>query len=1336
MESQNPHCNENSLVYKLRQELISSKSGGNLNYTEKRILKDLEEFQYNVNPEMGISAMPLKDNIYKWVANIRGILDTPYEGGIFHFSITIPQDYPNSPPKVEALTPITNPYFSGTKYLSEMVQSEWCSGYSLFSVLLQIQFGFYDYKKSKTKAIKAQAEETKTFKCPFSDHNGEDNIYPPFESALEDGPVEYAKKTEEEKLIEDTYCFHTRMNVKETIQGTGVGFSRTMRTTEVSRIYTTIDMVSQKAYKEGLRKGVNKKKFSHWLPLYFKETSNVEKTIDLFRKSLSDISAGSKDKFEEEMILQIMPKLLLSHCVQSLTGTSYCSIKGLRMLNYYHRAFVFVLEHHPEMQFKLEQTIENFIHSEKFRGKENTPDIGMILAMICVSKKFTSKDLIKAYFEEKFTRCVFHIIREIPEFETLNDETFSQEFAQNVYENTKNSWELMMFFSFYNSYIIDKNQGKRDLSPIIEEYDKRYSRLYYKLEDEIQKEVEYIKSVSNFNDFFRKVGLKTKTNNEIKRMFYNSVATSRQKGYHGGVEIYFPLPEAKRQVWEVMKDKVTLLSFCKKAKEEEKFMDDEVSFQGYIKSRFPWVKSYLLKDEEQVTPEFLANESDLRNSSNKYHLDLKGEFQNLHSKGFFNGLKNSSSNRPYESYTWKDLFMKLDFETFIYFNEYHQNNKALERYLKFVCPTIKGLVLKQPSRDSDDFSYAIYTKIISACARSLERLVIIGDTQAFPISQGLVTCIRLGFKSAKSVALKELEVHYVNYLDTYGEPMADDRVEEIKLISLLEFVPNIDTLRMSNISLSVSNIDKIFEVIKHENLKELSLVNCSIDKYVAKALAKRMELEFHNLEILNLSHNHLHHGAGALMRRLAGKEHLRVFDISHNCLEHIEEPAKYFGAFLEKTPRLEYLNFAFTNIQNMISASSTCILIFLGKLQNLRGFSFDTNTCKMTTDQLKEMGKAIVESKNSGAPLDYIILRGCFGTYQDYEEFFDSLSVLSPILQEERLHGFELVNDPWQAQPDGLIKYLDISLGAFTSMFEQNQLRKGEFPGLKYVFTIVESLNMNQCQLDEKDARMIKFCLNQAGGNSSLRALNLSKNMIGTKGAKAIASLQISELDLSSCKLGVGEASALSKLIKENLMLKKLNLYNNKVQIEGTRFISKALEENKTLEFLDLGSNLIRNKGFQSLTTCINGSLKVLAVKNNCINEKGFNEFMEAYHNSGDCQLKTLLLASNDINMYTIKLIEEDIGDKLYVDLGLKLDNHNERTLFLCGINPKNTKPLLKKYFEKKGCGVIEHIDIMRGRETKKGKINIFGFVKFAHKNGKMRVIQSLEEFEEEEIEF
>lgn len=95
----------------LFDELSAAHKDGNLNFTEKRILKDLKEFETQVDPEMGISASPIPGNIYEWHANIKGFEGTPYENGVFHLQINVPKNYPNSPPTVSQLTQFANNFF-------------------------------------------------------------------------------------------------------------------------------------------------------------------------------------------------------------------------------------------------------------------------------------------------------------------------------------------------------------------------------------------------------------------------------------------------------------------------------------------------------------------------------------------------------------------------------------------------------------------------------------------------------------------------------------------------------------------------------------------------------------------------------------------------------------------------------------------------------------------------------------------------------------------------------------------------------------------------------------------------------------------------------------------------------------------------------------------------------------------------------------------------------------------------------------------------------------------------------------------------------------------------
>jgi len=64
-----------------------------------------------VDPSLGISALPLKDNLMIWHANITGPEGSPYDGVVLHLEIKFPNDYPNNPPDITQVTEFCSPYF-------------------------------------------------------------------------------------------------------------------------------------------------------------------------------------------------------------------------------------------------------------------------------------------------------------------------------------------------------------------------------------------------------------------------------------------------------------------------------------------------------------------------------------------------------------------------------------------------------------------------------------------------------------------------------------------------------------------------------------------------------------------------------------------------------------------------------------------------------------------------------------------------------------------------------------------------------------------------------------------------------------------------------------------------------------------------------------------------------------------------------------------------------------------------------------------------------------------------------------------------------------------------
>ena len=101
---------------------------------------------------------------------------------------------------------------------------------------------------------------------------------------------------------------------------------------------------------------------------------------------------------------------------------------------------------------------------------------------------------------------------------------------------------------------------------------------------------------------------------------------------------------------------------------------------------------------------------------------------------------------------------------------------------------------------------------------------------------------------------------------------------------------------------------------------------------------------------------------------------------------------------------------------------------------------------------------------------------------------------------------------------------------------------------------------------------------------------------------------------MSNIHLGVSEAHILKAIITNNNALSHLILYGNAFGVEGARILSEGLKVNHGLQLLDIGCNRIRNKGATAIANGILGMgsesrLRVLSVKNNFINEKGFKQF-------------------------------------------------------------------------------------------------------------------------------
>ncbi|PPQ89116.1 hypothetical protein CVT25_006488 [Psilocybe cyanescens] len=73
------------------------------NSAVKRIMQEARELAND--PCTDYSAGPLEDDIFEWHCTLRGPAGTEFDGGLYHFRILLPAEYPFRPPSIMILTP-------------------------------------------------------------------------------------------------------------------------------------------------------------------------------------------------------------------------------------------------------------------------------------------------------------------------------------------------------------------------------------------------------------------------------------------------------------------------------------------------------------------------------------------------------------------------------------------------------------------------------------------------------------------------------------------------------------------------------------------------------------------------------------------------------------------------------------------------------------------------------------------------------------------------------------------------------------------------------------------------------------------------------------------------------------------------------------------------------------------------------------------------------------------------------------------------------------------------------------------------------------------------------
>ncbi|KAL6486701.1 hypothetical protein MHYP_G00060930 [Metynnis hypsauchen] len=171
-------------------------------------------------------------------------------------------------------------------------------------------------------------------------------------------------------------------------------------------------------------------------------------------------------------------------------------------------------------------------------------------------------------------------------------------------------------------------------------------------------------------------------------------------------------------------------------------------------------------------------------------------------------------------------------------------------------------------------------------------------------------------------------------------------------------------------------------------------------------------------------------------------------------------------------------------------------------------------------------------------------------------------------------------------------------------------------------------LRINQSKVDDEKCRMLMSYLLD---HPSLLELDLSHNLIGDRGARAIGKLlnrsRLERLDIYDNQIRGSGAQALAHALSKNTSLLYLNLRLNRLGDEGGQAVAQALLKNGSLQNLNLGANELTEPTATAVSHALvqNSTLRSLNLSCNRLGVDGGRVLEEGMsHNSSllECDIR------------------------------------------------------------------------------------------------------------------
>ena len=1351
------------------------------NFATRRLIRDMKDMEENTIPTINVSATPMEDDLFVWHANLIGPKETLYEGSIYHIEIRIPENYPMQPPTLKFLTAIHHPnaFANGdgtfrlcldlTEVKSTIGEGGWNSAYSIQSILVQLQSFLIEgsEKYLNQKAAKKDADIDKIteynqiandYKCSCCKHKGRGDPFPKIKKIEEfqiDSDFQTVKNDIE--LYQDSLrCFHSKQSLDETHLGIGLKVTTIARNGEINQCNPILDYISLKSfYKNGIRRSVNNETFGYWMPLYFKKDQK-EKTLVLAKKALSFICTNNSNRFQQTMVAKVLLKCISTTIMKIIEQKRHPSVLIIRHLLNFHVLLLMFVREYPEIVQQFDEEIKKFISSEDNRIKKNCPNLALVMVYLLFSEVYKFEDVIKFVNEEQLDRQVFWILKKIPE---LEDDSGTIAVDENRVRVTFNS-QIMgyLLVCFYHDYIKILRKKFTKWNSMLEFMESHTCKLEDDLENQIQKAFFNCEdTIKDYKDYYTHIGVKINNFDDICLRLKEAVKNSKRKKYHGSIDELLGLPSNSEQMKSLYAKREDLSQLISEGK---LIQFSDAQWKDKCLKRWPWMKRYIGFDyEKALTPADIAEQVD--EFSYEYSLLCEDHIDVSKVTREKFAFKSAVNHKPKlislynEKFSWRELFIKLDFEENTRMLNYTEDFKSYYAKLPIVAQTLSTVVVYISKCDNLKSGFYYLAAVLKELKGA--RSIVLKSCCVSVVPYKALNNIKKGLSSEKEqtqgAKAENFEINGVNFeLSTTSQEC---------LYQIFEQLPDLTSVKIRNSNVLQSKNNKLITSIltNHPDLKEIfiekAITNEQIGKSVADGLMRSKKLE--SVTIINnltMAGNSITN----IIYNLSFAPRLTYLNCSGNNPSNFVDLVENMGKMISINGSLEVL--ILNNIPGLMNNVNLDFFKYIAENQSLKVLSFDNSKNPASSVPMhvaQYLGQALaINSQKKGKIRELYLGNGILSNFSYLESLVNNSYYTNQLIEQwygDSTKASKMGGDDLTQHFVNNLEVLDINRCIFSGVFSHDKYKKRvncylpAWTKLFRIFKNLTQLNLGYSNLNSHFCEVLHSLYEEGvlpgyEGQSISRTvqsklvhLNLEHNPIQKEGAKhlkealkLIPTLEV--LNLSHLKLGVSGAYSMNEVIAESKSLKKVNLFCNKYDVDGARSLAKAIEKNTSIEYIDIGYNRIRDEGFKNIINALTANkdnkIKCIGLKSNYLRDTSF-ELLAKHIEEGKGPLRKIILKKNLISQYLLNSLKEryeKLGEQYYIDIYNKFDYNEEEKLkrsIWIHPYPANSIPTLYTFLTRidkneRQVGTVLNIRVRKGNDypnRKKGEAQLF--VEFAH---------------------